>query len=133
MFVAWCDALEEPRSTLPASDGTVAMYLQSMMNNAKSVAPVKAASFAIASYQKIILFDHEPIQSPAVCVVRSAAMRKFGLNTRNRKEPFEWDQVVEFAVAYGVRHRGYGHLIVATMTVVIFGEMCRYNDASGLV
>ncbi len=28
MLVAWCDALVEPRATLPASDGTVAMYLQ---------------------------------------------------------------------------------------------------------
>jgi hypothetical protein len=25
MFVVWCDALAEPRATLPASDGTVAM------------------------------------------------------------------------------------------------------------
>ena len=27
MFVAWCDARAEPRETLPASDGTVALYL----------------------------------------------------------------------------------------------------------
>jgi hypothetical protein len=32
MFVAWCDARAEPRETLPASDGTVALYLQSVMN-----------------------------------------------------------------------------------------------------
>ena len=44
MFVAWYDALAEPRANLPASDGTVALFLQSVMNNA----PMKAASAAIA-------------------------------------------------------------------------------------
>ncbi len=52
---------------------------------------MKAASAAIAFYQKINLFDHEPTQSPAACLVRGAVTRKFGLNTKNRKEPFEWD------------------------------------------
>ncbi len=121
MFVNWCDALAEPRVTLPASDVTVALYMQSAMNGAKTFAPVKASSAAIAFYQKIHLFDHEPTQSPAVCLVRGAAMRKFGLNPKNRKEPFEWDQVVSFVEAYGVRHQGYCHLVVATMAVVMFG------------
>jgi hypothetical protein len=60
MFVRWCDALTVPRAPLPTTDGTVAMYLQSVMNDAKTFAPVKAASAAIASYQKINLFSHEP-------------------------------------------------------------------------
>ena len=72
------------------------------MNGAKTFTPVKAASAAIAFFHKTNLFDHEPTQSPAAFVVRSAAMRKFGLNSKNRKEPFEWDQVVDFAEAYGV-------------------------------
>jgi hypothetical protein len=59
-------------------------------------------------------------------------MRKFGLNPKNRKEPFEWENVVLFAEAYGVRHQGYCHLVVATMAVIMFGAMCRYDDASGL-
>jgi len=40
---------------------------------------------------------------------------------------------VEFAVAHGVRHQGYSHLVVATMAVVMFRGMCRYNDESGLL
>jgi hypothetical protein len=48
MFVAWCDSRAKPRETLPASDGTVALYLKSVMNTAKTVVPVKAASAAIA-------------------------------------------------------------------------------------
>jgi integrase len=107
--------------------------MQSVMNNAKTFAPVKAASAAIAFFQKTNLFAHNPTQSPAACLVRSAAMRKFGLNAKNRKEPFEWDQVVDFAEAYGLRHQGYCHLMVATMAVIMFSGMCRYDDASGLL
>jgi integrase len=95
--------------------------------------PVKAASAAIAFYQKINLFSHEPTQSPAVCLVREAAIRRFGLNPKNRKDPFEWAHVVKFAEAYGSRQKGYCHLVVATMAVVMFGGMCRYDDASGLM
>jgi hypothetical protein len=50
MFVRWCDALTVPRVPLPATDGTMAMYLQSVMNGAKTFAPVKAASVAFAFY-----------------------------------------------------------------------------------
>ena len=51
MFVRWCDSLTVPRvDLLPASDGTVAMYLQSVVNGAVTFAPVKAASTAIALY-----------------------------------------------------------------------------------
>ena len=81
-----------------------------MKNTANTFAPAKSTSAEIAFYQKINLFNHEPTQSPAVCVVRGAAMRKFSLNTKNQKEPFESDKVVDFAEAYGVRHQGYCHL-----------------------
>jgi hypothetical protein len=106
MFVAWCGSRVEPRIPLPASDASVAMYLQSVVNGAKSFAPVKSASAAIAFFQKVNLFDHEPTQCPAACLVRNSAMRRFGLNPKNRKEPFEWENVVLFAEAYGVRHQG---------------------------
>jgi len=60
-------------------------------------------------------------------------MRWFGFNTVNRKEPFTWEQVVGFAEIYGVRHQGYCHPVVSTMPVVIFGGMCRYDDASHIL
>jgi hypothetical protein len=69
MFVRWCDALKVPRVPLLAVDGTMAMYLQSVVNGAKTFAPVKAASAAIAFYQKINLFStspHKPRRS-ALC------------------------------------------------------------------
>ncbi len=93
---------------------------------------MKAASAAIAFHQKINLFAQEPTQSPAVCIVRSAAMRKFGLNTKNWKEPFVWDDVVSFVVTYGIRQQGYCHMVVVKMAVLMLGGMCRYDDASGL-
>ena len=81
MFVAWCGSLLEPRIPLPASDASAAVYV-------KSFAPVKVASAAIALFQKVNLFDHEPTQCHAACLVRNAAMRKLELNLKNRKEPF---------------------------------------------
>jgi len=90
MLVAWCDALlAEPRASLPASDGTVTLYLQSVMNGAKTFAPVKTASATIAFYQKINLFYYKPNQSLAVCLVWGAATRKFGIYSETRKEPFK--------------------------------------------
>ena len=103
MFVAWCNSLAVPRLPLPASDATVAMYLQSVMNSAKTFGPVKAASAAIAFFQKVNLFDHDPTNCPTACLVRNAATRKFGLTPKNRKQPFEWENVVLFAEAYGVK------------------------------
>ncbi len=103
-FVAWCEALSVTRASLPASEATFAFYLQSVMNRAKKIAPVKAASSAIAFFQKINLFDHDLTQAPAVCLVRGAATKKFGLTLKNPKEPFEWAHAVSFAEAYGVRH-----------------------------
>ncbi len=50
MFVTWCEALAEPRASLPASDAMVALSVQSVMNSAKTFAPVKAASAAIAFF-----------------------------------------------------------------------------------
>ena len=67
-----------------------------------------------------------------MCIVRGAAMRKFGFNTKNQKKPFEWGKVVDTAEAYVVRHQDYCHLMVATMAVVMIDGMCRYDDASGL-
>ena len=66
LFVTWCAALEMPRVTMPLANATVALYLQSVVNRANTFATVKAASAAIAFYQDIILFNHEPTQSPAV-------------------------------------------------------------------
>jgi hypothetical protein len=102
MFFAWCETLAEPRVSLPASDATVALYLQSVMNGVKTFAPVKATPTAIDFYQKISLFNHESTQSQVACQGRSAATQRFGWNAKKSKEPFDWDQVVEFALAYGV-------------------------------
>ena len=132
-FVSWCGSLARPRRALPADDMTVAMYLQVVADGAQSFAPVKQASASIAFFQKVNLYSHLPTQSPEACMVRGAAARKFGLAPKNRKTPFKWEQVVAFATAYGVRYQGYCHLVVATMAVIMFGAMCRYNDVSRLV
>ncbi len=40
---------------------------------------------------------------------------------------------MDFAEVFGVRRSEYRHLVVATIALVIFGGMCRYDDASGLL
>ena len=93
-FVKWCGERLSERCPLPASDFTVALFLQSVADGAKTFAPVKSHSAAIAFFQKVNLFNHLPTQSPVVCMVRQAAARKFGLSTRNRKTPFNWADAV---------------------------------------
>ncbi len=102
------------------------------MNNAKTFGLVKAASAAIALHQKINLFAHELTQSPAMCIVRSAAIIFFGLNAKSQTELFAWDDVVRFAVAYGVWQQSSCHMVMETMAVLIISGMCRYDYASGL-
>ncbi len=102
------------------------------MERSKTFAPVKSASAAIAFFQKVNLFSHLPTQSLGVGMVRQAAARKFGLTPKGRKEPFQWAHVVAFDQAYGVQHHGYCHMVVASMAVIMFGAMCRYNGVSRL-
>ena len=40
---------------------------------------------------------------------------------------------MKFAEAYGVRLQGYSHLVVAAMSMIMFGVMRRYDDASGFM
>ncbi len=39
---------------------------------------------------------------------------------------------MSFALEHGVNNTGYCHLMVAAMAVVMFGAMCRYDDANHL-
>ncbi len=107
----------------PGKNGTVGTNILSK---------AESHSDAIAFYHKVNLFGHLPTRSPAVNMVRQAAARHFCLGTRNRKEPFNWDHVVAFALVHGVNSRGYCHMVVAAMVVVMFGAMCRYDDVSNL-
>ena len=71
--------------------------------------------------------------SPEVCMVRTVAARKFGLSAKRVKEPFLWFQLANFALLiYGNQNQGYCHLVVSTMAILSFGDMCRYSDVSRL-
>ena len=131
-FVLWCGSLLRPRRPLPADDITVALYLQSIMDTAKSFSTIKSASASIAFFHKINLFTNHPTGSPEVCMVRTAAARKFGLSPKRVKDPFLWLQLVDFALLYGVHNQGYCHLVITTMAILSFGAMCRYSDVSQL-
>jgi hypothetical protein len=70
--------------------------------------------------------------APEVCMVRTPAARKFGLSAKRVKEPFLWSQLVDFASLYGNQTQGYCHLVVSTMPIISFGDMCHYSDVSRL-
>jgi len=131
-FVDWCASSVAPRYPLSASEMTVAHYRRSVVERSKSYGPEKSHLVVIAFYQKVNLFGYLPTRSLAVNMVRRVVAKHFGLGTRNRKGPFSWDQVVSFALLHGVNSIGYCHLVVATMVVVRFGAMCRYDDVSHL-
>jgi len=59
-FVKWCGEHLSERCPLPATDFTVALYLQSVADGGanKSFAPVKSHSEVIAFFQKVNLFNH---------------------------------------------------------------------------
>jgi hypothetical protein len=86
-FVSWCSSLMRPRRPLPADDLTVALYFQSLMDNAKSFSTVKSVSASIVFFHKINLFTNHPTMAPEVCMARTAAARKFGLSAK-RVKPF---------------------------------------------
>ena len=132
-FTAWCRERREPRCPLPASEVTVALYLQYVADSATSFSAVKSASAAIAYFQRINLYSHEPTMGQLASFVRNAAMRRLGLAPRARKAPFTWDDILRFA-----RQRltsddpPYCYLVVVTLCAVSFGGMCRFSDAASL-
>jgi hypothetical protein len=61
--------------------------------------------------------------APELCMVKTAAARKFGLSAKKVKEPFLWFQLVDFAVLYDIHNQGYCHLIISTITA-LFLDQC---------
>ena len=53
-FVLWCGSLMRPRRPLPADYRTVALYFQSLMDNANSFSTIKSASASITFFIKYI-------------------------------------------------------------------------------
>jgi hypothetical protein len=102
------------------------------MDNSKSFSTVKSASASIAFLHTINLFTNHPTMAPEVCMVRTAAARKFGLSAKRVNEPFLWFQLVDLALLYGNQNQGYCHLVVSTRIILSFGAMCRYSDVSRL-
>ena len=70
--------------------------------------------------------------APDVCMVRTAAARKFGLSVKRVEKPFLLFRFVYFALLYGNQNQGDCHLVVATVAILSFGAMCRYRDVSRL-
>jgi hypothetical protein len=58
------------------------------MDSANSFSTIKSASASIDFFHKINLLTNHPTGAPKVCMVTTAAARKFGLSPKRVKEPF---------------------------------------------
>jgi integrase len=106
----------------------VALYLANVAERATSFAVIKSASAAIAYFQKINLFEHNPTISPLASFVRAAFARRLGTAPKRRKAPFLWADVMRFATAYLSGSPAYCHLVVVTCCIISFGGMCRFGE-----
>jgi len=136
-FQAWCAARQPPRASLPAAAGTVALYLQSVLERAlrnnNTYMVVKGASAAIFCAHELALvpLESNPTKSTLAKAVRGQAKRKLGTTKVNRKDPLEWEIIEAVVVVYtplGVCTRQA--LTVGTMMSVMFAGFFRYSDAA---
>jgi hypothetical protein len=95
------------------------------MDSANSFSTIKSAFTSIPFFHKINLFTNHPTGVLEVCMVKTAAARKFGLSLKRVKEPFLLFQLVDFALLCGIHNQEYCHLVIATMAILSFGAMCR--------
>jgi hypothetical protein len=109
----------------PALEVTVALYLLHVAEGASSFAAIKTTSAAIAYYQKINLFEHNPTISHLASFVRAAFARRLGTAPKQRKAPFLWADVMRFAVAYLTGHPAYCHLAVVPSVLFVL-VVCVY-------
>jgi hypothetical protein len=134
MFITCCEALSKPRASLPASGATVAFYMQSVMNGTKT--------FICAGEGRVrrdrLLLEDQPLRSRAHAVAGGLPGAQRGdAEVRTKRE--ESERTFRGGPSCGLRGSlreptpGYCHLVVATMAVIIFGGMCRYDDASSLL
>ena len=68
-FVRFCELSVPPRTSMPASPTTVALYLTRRGQEANSYSVIKTASGAIYHYHRISLTGLEPTSSPMVALI----------------------------------------------------------------
>lgn len=129
LFQAFCAERSPPRASLPASAGTVAMYLMLVAQNAHTYSVVKTASAAIYAYHRFAASEDERCvtEHPLVCAVRETAKRALGVAVRNRKAPLDIDVLTRFAER-AVRSGQFLPMLASTMMLVGFCGFMRYND-----
>ena len=131
-FTRWCAARRPPLSALPASELTIALYLESRTESAKSFAVIKTASAAIAQMHSINLHPAEPTKGALASMIRKAAARDLGLAPHNLKSPWTWAQVRDFTATYCTPTGAEFTFITALAAATLFVCACRFDDAHAL-
>lgn len=136
-FKSWCDQRPSRGPALPATELTVAMYLQHVVNSASSYAVVKTASAAIYTAHRLAGIPERaiPTKLEKPKAVRAAAKRQLGLKVVNRKDPLDLEDCLAIVaiLAPADKEMPVWSLMLATYTMVCFAGFLRYNDAAQLM
>jgi hypothetical protein len=126
-FQQWCSERNPPRASLPASSGTVAMYLMWVTQHANTFSTVKTASAAIYSYHRLTNSAESVTDNPMVNAVRETAKRALGTAVHNRKQPLDFEVLARYA-DWAVRSGQFLPMLAATVMLVGFCGFMRYSD-----
>jgi len=95
--VDYCACMKVPRCPLSADEMTVTLYLQSVVERAKTFAPVKSASVVVAYFQKINMQYHLPTYTITYDGDGEASsLAQVRAYVKGKKGAFQWAQVVAF-------------------------------------
>ena len=128
-FKKFCERHDLP--FLPAAPLTVALYLLSLTQTAKSFATVKLASAAIAAFHSFAS-QPEVTRASIVVAIREHAKRNLRAGD-NRKEPIPWEKVEEVCKLLAERPIACGWLRNVSLAAAISLAFCgflRYDDLS---
>lgn len=125
-FMEWCAARSPPRSALPASEITVALYLQSVLQTSNTFSVIKGTSAAISTLHEVNGYE-SPTEGKLCGQIRSAGERILGGRLVNQKEPLEWDVLHSYCIA-ACASGDFMRMLVAATALLAFSAFLRYSD-----
>jgi len=129
-FRQWCADRCPPRCALPASEVTVALYLQSVLQVATTFSVVKGASAAISTLHEVHGLP-SPTSGLLCSQIRSAAERILGAAPVNRKAPFEWELLHSYCIAASASG-DFLRMLIAAMALLAFAAFLRCEEITAV-
>jgi len=133
-FTLWCTRFGV--RALPAKPLHIAMFLaqtlQYALEHGLAYGVVKAASASIFQAHTLAGFSNTRTDHPIVKAIRSAAMRRLGLQPKNRKEPVSLQLCMQCARRLSATGASLFHHQLAVYIMICFAGFLRYHDATNI-